>query len=98
MDAAAIAVERARADILLVAGADDAMWPSLPYAQQLAARRHAVGAPVEVVARDDAGHRPRLPGEDPAAHSTSFLYGGTASGDIMLGQAAWLPILDRLRS
>ncbi|MFE3216146.1 acyl-CoA thioester hydrolase/BAAT C-terminal domain-containing protein [Streptomyces antimycoticus] len=98
LDTAAIAVERARADILLVAGADDAMWPSLPYAQQLAARRHTVGAPVEVVARDDAGHRPRLPGEDPAAHSTSFLYGGTASGDTMLGQAAWLPILDRLRS
>ncbi|MDO0934452.1 acyl-CoA thioester hydrolase/BAAT C-terminal domain-containing protein [Streptomyces sp. DG2A-72] len=97
LDAAAIAVETARADVLLVAGADDAMWPSLRYAQQLAARRHAVGAPVEVVARDDAGHRPRLPGESPAAPSTAFLYGGTASGDTPLGRAAWAPILERLR-
>ncbi|MGC9543172.1 acyl-CoA thioester hydrolase/BAAT C-terminal domain-containing protein [Streptomyces sp. UG1] len=97
LDTAAIAVEKARADLLLVAGGDDAMWPSLRYARQLAARRRAAGAPVEVVARDDAGHRPRLPGESPAAPSTSFRYGGTADGDTLLGRAAWAPLLDRLR-
>lgn len=97
LDAAAIAVERARADILLVAGADDAMWPSLRYARELAARRHAAGVPVEVVTREDAGHRPRFPGEGPAAPSAEFRYGGTADADARLGRAAWNLLLDRLR-
>ncbi|MDH6108505.1 dienelactone hydrolase [Kitasatospora sp. MAP12-15] len=96
LDAAAIPVEQARADILLVAGADDEMWPALRYARELAARREAVGAQVEVITRDDAGHRPRLPGEGPAAPSTVYHYGGTAEGDALLGEAAWGSILDRL--
>lgn len=33
---AEIPVEAARADLLLIAGGDDAMWPSLPFAEQLA--------------------------------------------------------------
>jgi alpha-beta hydrolase superfamily lysophospholipase len=96
LDAAAIPVEKASADVLLVAGGDDAMWPSLRYAEQLAARRRAANAPVQVVARDDAGHRPLLPGEGPAAPSNTFLYGGTAHGDALLGEAAWRPILSLL--
>ncbi|MFG2721317.1 acyl-CoA thioester hydrolase/BAAT C-terminal domain-containing protein [Streptomyces sp. NPDC048416] len=96
LDVAAIAVEKARADILLVAGGDDAMWPSLRYARQLAARRRAAGVPVELVTRDDAGHRPRLPGEDPAPPSTAFLHGGTTRADTLLGKAAWAPLLNLL--
>ncbi|WP_033219535.1 acyl-CoA thioester hydrolase/BAAT C-terminal domain-containing protein [Kitasatospora phosalacinea] len=94
--AAAIPVERAAADILLVAGGDDAMWPSLPYAERLAARRRAAGAPVRLVTRDDAGHRVRFPGEGPAAPSETFAHGGTARADALLGEAAWGPVLDLL--
>ncbi|MFF5020082.1 acyl-CoA thioester hydrolase/BAAT C-terminal domain-containing protein [Streptomyces sp. NPDC001165] len=57
---AEIPVEAARADVVLAAGGDDAMWPSLPYAEQLAQRRRSAGATVRLIVRDDAGHRPRL--------------------------------------
>ncbi|MEW1914757.1 acyl-CoA thioester hydrolase/BAAT C-terminal domain-containing protein [Kitasatospora sp. NPDC085895] len=97
LDAAVIPVEKASADILLVAGGDDAMWPSLRYAEQLAARRRAAAAPVHLVTRDDAGHRPRFPGEGPATPSKTFAYGGTARGDALLGEAAWAPILGLLQ-
>ncbi|MFE7045685.1 acyl-CoA thioester hydrolase/BAAT C-terminal domain-containing protein [Streptomyces atratus] len=96
LDAAAIPVEKASADILLVAGGDDAMWPSLRYAEQLAARRRAADALVHLVTRGDAGHRPRFPGEGPAAPSKTFAYGGTARSDALLGEAAWAPILGLL--
>ncbi|MER6081078.1 acyl-CoA thioester hydrolase/BAAT C-terminal domain-containing protein [Streptomyces sp. NPDC001833] len=95
---AEIPVERARADLLLVAGGDDAMWPSLPFAEQLAERRRSAGATVQVITRQDAGHRPRFPGESPAPHSPHFRYGGTPEADRLLGEAAWPHILDRLGS
>jgi len=97
LEAAAIPVERARADVLLVAGGDDAMWPSLRYAEQLAARRRAAGASVRLITRADAGHRPRFPGEGPAEPSRTFRHGGTPHTDALLGALAWPPVLDALR-
>ncbi|MFD5159153.1 acyl-CoA thioester hydrolase/BAAT C-terminal domain-containing protein [Streptomyces hawaiiensis] len=91
-----IPVEAARADLLLVAGGDDAMWPSLPFAQRLARHRRSAGATVRLIARDDAGHRPRLPGESPAPASGHFKYGGSAEADALLGEAAWPHILGML--
>ncbi|MFF7471016.1 acyl-CoA thioester hydrolase/BAAT C-terminal domain-containing protein [Streptomyces sp. NPDC008092] len=91
-----IPVDTARADLLLVAGGDDAMWPSLPFAEQLAQRRRSAGAAVRLIARDDAGHRQRLPGESPATASPRFRYGGTPEADALLGRAAWPHILDAL--
>lgn len=95
---AEIPVDKARADLLLVAGGDDAMWPSLPFAGQLAERRRSAGAPVRLIARPDAGHRPRLPGESPASASPRFRYGGTREADALLGATAWPHILDMLRN
>ncbi|MEU6554438.1 acyl-CoA thioester hydrolase/BAAT C-terminal domain-containing protein [Streptomyces sp. NPDC046915] len=97
LSAAEIPVDRTRADLLLVAGGDDAMWPSLPFAEQLAERRRSAGATVRLIAGHDAGHRPRLPGESPAPASPKFLYGGTPEADALLGAAAWPHILDTLR-
>ncbi|GGY98483.1 acyl-CoA thioester hydrolase/BAAT C-terminal domain-containing protein [Streptomyces poonensis] len=94
---AEIPVERARADLVLVAGGDDAMWPSLPFARQLARRRRSTGSAVRLIARPDAGHRPRLPGESPAPASPRFRYGGTPEADALLGAAAWPHLLDALR-
>ncbi|MET9657129.1 acyl-CoA thioester hydrolase/BAAT C-terminal domain-containing protein [Streptomyces sp. NPDC006510] len=97
VDAARIPVERSGAELVLVAGGDDAMWPSLPYAEELAARRRAAGLPVRVIGGPDAGHRPRLPGEGPAPASAQFRYGGSTAADTALGAAAWPHILDALR-
>lgn len=93
---ARIPVEQARARVLLVAGGDDQMWPSLPFAQELVAQRRAAHAPVRLVARDDAGHRPRLPGEGLAPASAEFRYGGTAEADARLGATAWPHVLELL--
>lgn len=87
--AAALPVERSGAELVLVAGGDDLMWPSLRYAEELAARRRAAGLPVRLVTRADAGHRPRLPGESAAPASATFRYGGTPTADAALGAAAW---------
>ncbi|WP_329537755.1 acyl-CoA thioesterase (plasmid) [Streptomyces sp. NBC_01450] len=95
---AEIPVDTARADLLLVAGGDDAMWPSLPFAEQLARRRRSVGATVRLITRQDAGHRPRFPGESPASASPGFQYGGTPEADALLGTVAWPHVLDALRS
>ncbi|KDN81104.1 acyl-CoA thioester hydrolase/BAAT C-terminal domain-containing protein [Kitasatospora cheerisanensis] len=87
--AAEIPVEATRAELLLIAGGADAMWPALPFAEQLAARRRAAGLGVRLVERPDAGHRIRLPGESPAPESAQFDYGGTPEADALLGAAAW---------
>ncbi|WP_424862251.1 acyl-CoA thioester hydrolase/BAAT C-terminal domain-containing protein [Streptomyces sp. MMS24-I29] len=97
LGAAAIAVEDSPADLVLVAGGDDAMWPSLPQAEELAARRRAAGLPVRLIRAADAGHRPRFPGEGPAPASAHFLYGGSATADASLGARAWPHLLDVLR-
>ena len=97
LPAAEIPVDKARADVVLVAGGDDAMWPSLSFAEQLAQRRRSAGATVRLVAHRDAGHRPRFPGESPASASSRFQYGGTPEADAHLGAVAWPHVLDALR-
>lgn len=93
---AEIPVDKARADLLLVAGGDDAMWPSLPFAEQLAQRRRSAGATVRLITGHGAGHRPRFPGESPASASPRFQYGGTPEADALLGTVAWPHVLDAL--
>jgi dienelactone hydrolase len=86
---AVIPIERSAAQITLVAGGDDQMWPSLAFARELAARRASAGLPVRLVSSPDAGHRVRLPGEEPPGTSDRFRYGGTAEADAALGARAW---------
>ncbi|MFI9169334.1 acyl-CoA thioester hydrolase/BAAT C-terminal domain-containing protein [Streptomyces lincolnensis] len=97
LPAARIPVERARAELLLVAGGDDEMWPSFPHAERLARRRRSAAAPVRLISRPDAGHRPRFPGESPAPASPRFRHGGTPEADALLGAAAWPHVLGMLR-
>lgn len=96
---AAIPIERTRAKVLLVAGRDDALWPSDWFAERLAERRRAAGLSVTVVIEDDAGHRTLLPGET-TPRSVINLHGGTDEADARLGTRAWeaiLAMLPRLR-
>lgn len=90
---AVIPIEQSTAEVVLVAGGDDQMWPSLVFAQELAARCASAGRPARLVTSPDAGHRPRLPGEGPAGHSDRFVYGGTAEADAALGAEAWSDIV-----
>jgi uncharacterized protein len=90
---AAIPAEKCEADILLVAGGDDAVWPSVEFAEELARRRRQAGLPARVVAEPQAGHRPVLPGEPPPQPSTSLAHGGDVAADARLGRAAWPHIL-----
>ncbi|WP_330272105.1 hypothetical protein OG205_34590 [Lentzea sp. NBC_00516] len=96
-EAAAIPAENTKAELVLVAGGDDQTWPSLPAARTLRDRRLATGLPTVLVERPAAGHRPRLPGEEPASPSTYLCYGGTDADDAALGAAAWPHVLNALR-
>ncbi|HEY7022991.1 MAG TPA: acyl-CoA thioester hydrolase/BAAT C-terminal domain-containing protein [Ktedonobacterales bacterium] len=94
--AAAIPIERARGDILLIAGGDDALWPSAAFAETLAARRRAAERPVELITHPDAGHRPIFPDETPPAPSAGVAHGGNPTADTALGRAAWPAVLAAL--
>ena len=89
---AAIPIERARADILLVAGADDALWPSDMFARALADRAHAAGKTLALDIHPAAGHRILFPGET-KPRSTLHAHGGTDAADRELGARAWATAL-----
>ncbi|GLW69740.1 acyl-CoA thioesterase [Kitasatospora phosalacinea] len=101
LPAAAIPVEETRAELLLVAGGADAMWPSLPFAERLRDRRRpgAAGtsaAPVRLVTDPEAGHRVVFPGESPLPPSPVHDHGGSPAADARLGAAAWPHVLEVL--
>jgi dienelactone hydrolase len=89
-----IPVERIKAPILLLAGRDDAIWPSYPMALRvMARRRHRVGD--ELVAYSDVGH-PIPYAWLPSGGERSrlkFAVGGTQAGTAMAEADAWPRIL-----
>ncbi len=88
-EAARIPVERIFADVLLVAGGDDQVWPSVRSAREIEARRTAYGLPTTVVTHPDAGHRVILPGEPVATGGMRMARGGSETADRELGRLAW---------
>ncbi|KQV17091.1 hypothetical protein ASC97_30740 [Rhizobium sp. Root1203] len=92
---AQIPIEKTAADIVLVAGGDDALWPSDMFAQQLSRRRKEYGMPVSLVVDRQAGHRILLPGEN-TPRSTLHAHGGSDEADARLGEAAWRKIMTLL--
>jgi uncharacterized protein len=88
VEAATIRIEAARADIILVAGSADALWPSDVFASALAKRRTDAGRPTKLLIHPHAGHRVLLPGED-SVHSTQNAHGGDDLADAELGKWAW---------
>lgn len=87
--AAAIPVERFFGDVLLVAGSDDRVWPSVEFARALRSRRQALDLPTTLVTHDAAGHRVLLPGEAVATGGQRMARGGTEAADRALGERAW---------
>lgn len=94
--AAEIPVEQARGDLVVVAGHDDQLWPSVSFAKSLAERRLSNDCQVEVLLSDDAGHSPRFPGQPPQPPSPRINRGGTAAADAALGASAWGSLVHRL--
>jgi hypothetical protein len=94
--AAAIPIEQAETDLVLVAGQDDQLWPSLYFAKALAERRLASECQVEVIVNPEAGHAPLFPGQEKPVASVHINRGGTLAADRELGNAAWAAISQRL--
>jgi len=94
-DRAAIPVEAISAEIVLVAGGDDALWPSLDFARSIVRRRKDAGKATRLVCAPDAGHRVLLPGET-TPRSASHAHGGNDLADARLGRDAWQAIRELL--
>jgi dienelactone hydrolase len=94
--AATIPVERGRAEIMLVCGQADLLWPSDEAAAELAERVELAGNRATVITHELAGHCPVLPGESPPARPTERAWGGTPTADRELGAAAWRAITWKL--
>src|SRR2546423_7031778 len=63
LSAATIPVEKAQAEIILVAGADDALWPSDMFARSIEDRLASAGKSATLIHHPKAGHRLPFPSE-----------------------------------
>lgn len=88
LEAAAIPIEQTRADVVLVAGGDDQLWPSARFAKNLAQRLSAAGRSATLLTHPQAGHRVLLPGEA-AQRSRLNEHGGDDEADATLGSLTW---------
>lgn len=88
--AARIPVERIAGEVVLAAGGDDRLWPSLDFAERVQRRQPRA----RIVSHLEAGHRVLLPGETPPPPSP-MAHGGTPAADAELGRRLW-PVLERL--
>jgi dienelactone hydrolase len=91
--AATIAVERFFGDVLLVAGGDDRVWPSVQFARAVRDRRQRLSLPTTLVTHPAAGHRVLLPGEHVAGGGQRMARGGSEDADRALGELAWPELL-----
>jgi len=87
--AATIAVEDIQAQVVLVAGGDDRVWPSVPFAKEIGQRRAGRDFPTVLLIDEAAGHRVVLPGEAPGAGDGGLLRGGSPQADGRLGVRLW---------
>lgn len=90
--AAAIPVERI-GSLVLVAGGDDLVWPSVTHARSIAGRRAGHGLATTLIVDQEAGHRAILPGEEVVTAGRALARGGSETADRRLGAAAWEGIL-----
>ena len=88
---ASIPVEQIK-EVLLIAGGDDQVWPSVRHAESIRDRRARYGCETTVVTDVDAGHRVVLPGEPVARAGMRMKRGGTEKADRARGAKAWARI------
>jgi pimeloyl-ACP methyl ester carboxylesterase len=95
LSAATIPVEHVRR-LVLIAGGDDRVWPSVLHAQRIRDRREHHGLPTTTVIDAAAGHRTILPGEEVVIGGATMQRGGTEAADRRLGHSAWHAITGML--
>jgi pimeloyl-ACP methyl ester carboxylesterase len=101
VEAATIPVERVRAPLLVFAGEKDEMWPSVPMAEALMARRREYQAGVDdrLVTFPEGGHFLRPPvTPTTVAQNESLVSGGTPEGNAAGARQAWAVLLETLAS
>lgn len=86
---AAIRAEDIAGVLVLITGGDDQVWPSVAFAEDLAARRAARSLDTVVVTHPAAGHRLLLPGEAAVVGGQAMARGGSPNADAELGALAW---------
>jgi len=94
--AATIPVERMAGTVVLVAGGEDKVWPSVEFAASCSNRRAEHRLPTTVITSRDAGHRVILPGEEEVTAGARMARGGTREADAHLGRLAWPAVVDAL--
>ncbi len=94
--AATIPVELIQGAVVLVAGGDDQVWPSVQFAAACSDRRAERGLATTVLALPDAGHRIRLPGEPEVTAGARMARGGSPEADARAGTLAWPAVVDAL--
>jgi len=85
---AKIPIETSPADLILVAGGDDALWPSDVFARDLFGVRQTCGKRPTLVFNQHAGHRILLPDET-TPRSKLHAHGGNDEADRTLGRETW---------
>ncbi|OYN91520.1 acyl-CoA thioester hydrolase/BAAT C-terminal domain-containing protein [Parenemella sanctibonifatiensis] len=93
--AATIPVERI-AELVLVSGGDDRVWPAADFAEAIVARREEHGIRTTHIHHPRAGHRTVLPGEDAPSAGQEMARGGSVEADTELGRLAWPAIAETL--
>ena len=96
VSAATIPVERAQAEIILVSGGDDALWPSDMFAKSMGERLASAGKSATLIHHPSAGHRLLFPSET-TPRSIQHAHGGRDEADAELGRSAWDAISGLLR-
>lgn len=99
-----IAVEKISGPLLLVAGADDQLWPSDVFAHRILAARRASGVKFtdELLVFPEAGHEidvPYMPTSDLAVvdeGSFRLALGGTPAGYARADESMWVKVLEFL--
>jgi acetyl esterase/lipase len=96
VSAATIPVEKAQAEIVLVAGGDDALWPSDLFAKSIEERLASAGKNATLIRHPNAGHRLLFPSET-TPRSIQHAHGGSDEADAELDRSAWDAISALLR-
>ncbi len=96
VEAASIPVERIEAEVVLVAGGDDQVWPSPDATERISTRRHAHGLTTTTIVDPHAGHPVVLPGEASLDLARPYRVGGDYGAPERLGQQAWPTICGAL--
>jgi hypothetical protein len=96
---ATIPVERISGRVILGAGGDDQVWPSLTFAEAIVGRRADHGLATTSITHPDAGHRLTFPGE-PAIPpgDRNIARGGNPSANAELGCMMWETMTEAFRT